>query len=110
VSASRSRPSIRVKRAAGRPKDLEAVAELEAIRDERPKKFLTTGRRGIRIGATRFVKARRPWERCAEGIAHRSRAVPGARRTYDEMAGWDPNTGTPTPAKLAELGLEEVTR
>ncbi len=33
-----------------------------------------------------------------------------ARRTYYEMAGWDPNTGTPTPAKLAELGLEEVMR
>ena len=28
---------IRVKRAAGRPKDLEAVAELEAIREERAK-------------------------------------------------------------------------
>lgn len=25
---------IRVKRAAGRPKDLEAIAELEALRDE----------------------------------------------------------------------------
>lgn len=31
-----------------------------------------------------------------------------ARRIYYEMAGWDPNTGTPTHAKLAELGLEEV--
>jgi predicted nucleotidyltransferase len=28
---------IRVKRAAGRPKDLDAVAELESIRDERPR-------------------------------------------------------------------------
>jgi aldehyde:ferredoxin oxidoreductase len=33
-----------------------------------------------------------------------------ARRTSYEMAGWDPNTGTPTPAKLAELGPEEVMR
>jgi aldehyde:ferredoxin oxidoreductase len=30
-----------------------------------------------------------------------------ARRTYYQMAGWDPESGTPTPAKLAELGLEE---
>jgi aldehyde:ferredoxin oxidoreductase len=29
-----------------------------------------------------------------------------ARRTYYEMAGWDPHTGRPTPAKLAELGVE----
>jgi aldehyde:ferredoxin oxidoreductase len=29
-----------------------------------------------------------------------------ARRTYYEMAGWDPQTGRPTEAKLAELGLE----
>jgi len=29
-----------------------------------------------------------------------------ARRTYYEMAGWDPMTGTPTAAKLAELGVE----
>src|SRR5438105_8972514 len=29
-----------------------------------------------------------------------------ARRTYYEMAGWDPQTGRPTPAKLAELGVE----
>ncbi len=29
-----------------------------------------------------------------------------ARRTYYEMAGWDPHTGKPTPAKLAELGIE----
>ncbi len=28
-----------------------------------------------------------------------------ARRTYYEMAGWDPQTGTPTAAKLAELGV-----
>jgi aldehyde:ferredoxin oxidoreductase len=32
-----------------------------------------------------------------------------ARRTYYEMAGWDPETGRPTAAKLAELGVEEVT-
>jgi aldehyde:ferredoxin oxidoreductase len=31
-----------------------------------------------------------------------------ARRTYYQMAGWDPETGTPTTAKLAELGLEEA--
>jgi aldehyde:ferredoxin oxidoreductase len=30
-----------------------------------------------------------------------------ARRVYYQMAGWDPQTGQPTPAKLAELGLEE---
>ncbi len=29
-----------------------------------------------------------------------------ARRVYYEMAGWDPATGTPTPTKLAELGLD----
>jgi aldehyde:ferredoxin oxidoreductase len=29
-----------------------------------------------------------------------------ARRTYYEMAGWDPETGRPTAAKLAELGVE----
>jgi aldehyde:ferredoxin oxidoreductase len=33
-----------------------------------------------------------------------------ARRTYYEMAGWDPQTGRPTPAKLAELGIEDVAR
>ncbi len=31
-----------------------------------------------------------------------------ARRVYYQMAGWDPETGQPTPAKLAELGLEEA--
>jgi aldehyde:ferredoxin oxidoreductase len=29
-----------------------------------------------------------------------------ARRTYYEMAGWDPDTGVPTATKLVELGLE----
>jgi len=29
-----------------------------------------------------------------------------ARRTYYEMAGWDPDTGRPRTAKLAELGVE----
>jgi aldehyde:ferredoxin oxidoreductase len=29
-----------------------------------------------------------------------------ARRTYYQMAGWDPETGWPTAAKLAELGVE----
>ncbi len=32
-----------------------------------------------------------------------------ARRTYYQMAGWDPETGWPTPAKLAELGVEDIT-
>jgi aldehyde:ferredoxin oxidoreductase len=31
-----------------------------------------------------------------------------ARRTYYEMAGWDPETGRPTATKLAELGVEEA--
>jgi aldehyde:ferredoxin oxidoreductase len=31
-----------------------------------------------------------------------------ARRTYYQMAGWDPDTGEPTGAKLAELGVEEA--
>jgi aldehyde:ferredoxin oxidoreductase len=29
-----------------------------------------------------------------------------ARRVYYEMAGWDPETGRPTAAKLAELGID----
>jgi aldehyde:ferredoxin oxidoreductase len=31
-----------------------------------------------------------------------------ARRTYYEMAGWDPETGAPTAAKIAELGIEDT--
>jgi len=31
-----------------------------------------------------------------------------ARRVYYQMAGWDPETGRPTAAKLAELGVEEA--
>jgi aldehyde:ferredoxin oxidoreductase len=31
-----------------------------------------------------------------------------ARRTYYEMAGWEPETGRPTTAKLAELGIDEL--
>jgi aldehyde:ferredoxin oxidoreductase len=31
-----------------------------------------------------------------------------ARRTYYEMAGWEPETGRPTFAKLAELGIEDL--
>ncbi len=31
-----------------------------------------------------------------------------ARRVYYQMAGWDPDTGQPTSAKLTELGLEEL--
>jgi aldehyde:ferredoxin oxidoreductase len=30
-----------------------------------------------------------------------------ARRLYYQMAGWDPETGWPMPAKLAELGIEQ---
>jgi aldehyde:ferredoxin oxidoreductase len=33
-----------------------------------------------------------------------------ARRLYYEMAGWDPDTGRPTAAKLAELGVETDAR
>jgi aldehyde:ferredoxin oxidoreductase len=33
-----------------------------------------------------------------------------ARRTYYAMAGWDPETGRPTAAKLAELGLEDAVK
>jgi aldehyde:ferredoxin oxidoreductase len=29
-----------------------------------------------------------------------------ARRLYYEMAGWDPDTGRPTPARLAELEVD----
>jgi aldehyde:ferredoxin oxidoreductase len=32
-----------------------------------------------------------------------------ARRVYYEMAGWDPETGKPTPTKLAELGVDVPT-
>jgi aldehyde:ferredoxin oxidoreductase len=31
-----------------------------------------------------------------------------ARRTYYEMAGWDPETGRPKATKLAELGVEDA--
>ena len=31
-----------------------------------------------------------------------------ARRLYYQMAGWDPETGRPTPAKLAELAVDET--
>jgi aldehyde:ferredoxin oxidoreductase len=33
-----------------------------------------------------------------------------ARRTYYEMAGWDPQTGRPTATKLAELGVEDAVK
>ncbi|MGH7331943.1 MAG: aldehyde ferredoxin oxidoreductase C-terminal domain-containing protein [Candidatus Rokuibacteriota bacterium] len=33
-----------------------------------------------------------------------------ARRTYYEMAGWDPETGRPTATKLAKLGVEETVK
>jgi hypothetical protein len=35
---TRRRPEFRTKRAAGRPKDFEAIAELEILRDRTPKK------------------------------------------------------------------------
>jgi aldehyde:ferredoxin oxidoreductase len=31
-----------------------------------------------------------------------------ARRVYYQMAGWDADTGRPTAAKLAELGIEDA--
>jgi aldehyde:ferredoxin oxidoreductase len=31
-----------------------------------------------------------------------------ARRLYYQMAGWDPETGEPTAAKLAELAVDEA--
>jgi aldehyde:ferredoxin oxidoreductase len=33
-----------------------------------------------------------------------------ARRTYYEMAGWDPQSGRPTATKLAELGVEDAVK
>ena len=57
------------------------------------------------------------------GMSHRSNRAPlltfkgskidpdqffAARRTYYEMAGWDPSTGRPTASKLAELSVEEA--
>jgi aldehyde:ferredoxin oxidoreductase len=33
-----------------------------------------------------------------------------ARKTYYEMAGWDPQSGKPTATKLAELGIEDAVR
>jgi len=49
-------------------------------------------------------------EGIGNGALRGQRIDPGeflaARRTYYEMAGWDPETGRPRPAKLAELGVE----
>jgi aldehyde:ferredoxin oxidoreductase len=33
-----------------------------------------------------------------------------ARRTYYEMAGWDPQSGRPTATKLAELGVDDAVK
>jgi len=60
------------------------------------------------------VLPQRMHEGIGNGVLKGQRIDPGqflaARRTYYEMAGWDPNTGTPTETKLAELGLEAVGR
>ena len=52
----------------------------------------------------------RLYEGIGNGPLQGQRIDPGeflaARRTYYQMAGWDPETGQPTGAKLAELGLE----
>ncbi len=51
-------------------------------------------------------------EGIGNGVLKGSRVEPelflAARRTYYEMAGWDPDTGRPTRTKLAELGLTDV--
>jgi aldehyde:ferredoxin oxidoreductase len=53
---------------------------------------------------------RRLHEGIGNGVLKGQSIDPGeflaARRTYYAMAGWDPETGKPTPAKLAELGLD----
>jgi aldehyde:ferredoxin oxidoreductase len=58
------------------------------------------------------VLPQRLYEGIGNGPLKGSRIDPGeflaARRTYYEMAGWDPGTGWPTAAKLAELGVEDV--
>jgi aldehyde:ferredoxin oxidoreductase len=40
-----------------------------------------------------------------KGVAVPEQAIMEARRVYYAMMGWDPETGVPTDAKLAELGL-----
>jgi aldehyde:ferredoxin oxidoreductase len=56
------------------------------------------------------VLPQRLHEGIGNGALQGQRIDPGeflaARRTYYEMAGWDPRTGEPTATKLAELGLE----
>jgi aldehyde:ferredoxin oxidoreductase len=42
------------------------------------------------------------------GVALTPEEFEHARATYYRLAGWDPKTGTPTPEKLADLGLEWV--
>jgi aldehyde:ferredoxin oxidoreductase len=59
------------------------------------------------------VLPQRLHEGIGNGVLKGSRVEPdkffAARRTYYEMAGWDPETGKPTASKLAELGLTDVT-
>jgi len=55
------------------------------------------------------VLPQRMHEGIANGAIKGARIDPdeflAARKTYYEMAGWDPQTGKPTDAKLAELGI-----
>jgi len=59
------------------------------------------------------VLPQRLHEGIGNGALKGSRVEPdkffAARRTYYEMAGWDPETGQPTATKLAELSLTDVT-
>ncbi|MDI6823866.1 MAG: aldehyde ferredoxin oxidoreductase C-terminal domain-containing protein [Bacillota bacterium] len=41
----------------------------------------------------------------AQGVSVPREELLRARRLYYGMMGWDPETGVPTEAKLAELGL-----
>ena len=58
------------------------------------------------------VLPQRLHEGIGNGALKGSRVEPdkffAARRTYYEMAGWDPETGQPTATKLAELSLSDV--
>ena len=72
---------------------------------------------GAALQLPRGLHARRRRAAPAAARGHRQRRAQGqridpdeflaARRTYYEMAGWDPETGRPTAAKLAELGVED---
>jgi aldehyde:ferredoxin oxidoreductase len=58
------------------------------------------------------VLPQRLHEGIGNGVLKGSRIDPqeflAARQVYYQMAGWDPTTGRPTAAKLAELNVEEV--